>query len=48
MQPIYLDGEGVVRFRENRIIGRLFQERIIDLNTIAAWRDIPVEDREQF
>lgn len=48
MQPIYIAEDGVIRFRENRIVRRLVNERLIDLNAIATWRDIPVEDREQF
>lgn len=47
MQPLEVDNEGVIRFKRNAIIDRLFNERIISLNTIAMW-DVPTEDREQF
>lgn len=38
---------GVVRFKGNKIVERLFKEGIIDLNKIACW-DMPAEDVDQF
>ncbi len=51
MQPIYLDEEGTPRFKDNAIIRKLCDEKIISLNDIAMWLgdvDVPVEDAEQF
>lgn len=45
-QPLVLVN-GVVRFKGNKIVERLFEERVIDLNKIVGW-DLPAEDFEQF
>jgi hypothetical protein len=37
IQPIELDEHGTARFKRNNIIDRLFDEGMIDLNTIAIW-----------
>lgn len=47
MQPIALV-EGVARFKTNEIVRRLFDLKLINLNDIALWADVPIEDREQF
>lgn len=47
MQPIYVDGHGVVRFMKNTIVKRLLDEGGIDLNQIAKW-DVTDEERMQF
>jgi len=49
MQPIYLDERGTPRFKDNAIVRRLLDEKVISLNDIAMWLDdVPVEDAEQF
>lgn len=49
MQPIYLDENGTPRFKDNAIVRRLFDSKLISLNDIAEWLDsVPVEDAEQF
>jgi hypothetical protein len=48
MQPIEYDEHGVIRFRANAIVRRIIDENLVNLNNIAMWRNIPVEDREQF
>lgn len=44
MQPLIVDDSGVVRFKRNAIIDRLFHERAIDLRLDT----VPIEDVEQF
>ena len=46
-QPVYLDDEGVLRFRHNRIVAFLMETSRFNHNDLA---ELPfsVEDREQF
>jgi hypothetical protein len=46
MQPIYRAKDGVVRFRENKIIAHLFESGKLDLNALAVM-DFPADDRMQ-
>ena len=46
MQPLIRDEHGVIRFKANRIIARLFDVDVLDLNRIMTW-DVPDEDRMQ-
>jgi hypothetical protein len=36
MQPIYRDDQGIIRFQPNKIIGWLFDQKLLDLNKVAA------------
>lgn len=47
MQPIEKDDQGVVRFRENKIVGFLLDAGPFDMNQIAKM-PFSVEDRRQF
>ena len=48
-QPIYLDENGTPRFKDNAIVRRLLDEKVISLNQIAEWLgDVSIEDAEQF
>lgn len=47
-QPLVIDPNGVVRFKGNAIVERLFREGRIDLNKIVCWLDVPAADIEQF
>ena len=47
MQPLELDGQGVLRFRANAIVRHLLDNGGIDMNAIARG-DFTREDREQF
>ena len=46
MQPIEYDEVGVVRFKSNAIIARLWADGVIDLNALARM-DFTDEDRMQ-
>lgn len=48
MQPIYLDGDGVARFRANPIVRFLLDAGPFDLNTISALPGISKDDYAQF
>ena len=45
MQPIYLDKNGVARFKKNAIVRYMLDKNIINLNDIALFSK---EDRMQF
>lgn len=47
IQPLQLDGKGVLRFKENAIVRHMLDKGGFDLNYLAA-QDFSVEDREQF
>lgn len=47
MQPLLVDGEGVLRFKENRIVRHLLDAGPLDLNALAAL-DFDPEDWRQF
>jgi len=47
IQPLEKDANGVLRFKENKIVGYILDNGGIDLNQIACV-DFNVEDREQF
>jgi hypothetical protein len=50
MQPLVVDPNGVVRFRENRIVSRLYdycQERGFGMNELCQM-EFSAEDRTQF
>lgn len=47
MQPLMRDHKGVIRFKANKILERLFDTGVIDLNRTRGWADCPVEDHEQ-
>lgn len=38
MQPVYIDKEGVARFKKNEIISYLFERGLIDLNALAIMK----------
>lgn len=46
MQPLVRDKKGVIRFKANAIIQRLFDTGVIDLNRTSLW-NCPIEDHEQ-
>lgn len=46
IQPLELAEDGVLRFKENKIIRRLIDDGNIDLNKIASWH-ASQEDQEQ-
>ena len=45
-QPMYVDKQKTIRFKSNKIIEYLFEQRLLDLNKIAGM-DFPREDRCQ-
>lgn len=47
IQPIEEDANGILRFKENKIVRFLLDEGSFDLNILAA-KGFSVEDREQF
>jgi len=47
IQPLAIDGQGTLRFKENAIVRRILDEGSIDLNDIAKW-DVSAEDHCQF
>ena len=49
MQPIYVDGDGIVRFRRNAIVDYLHDTKVFNPNSISAILSrFPIEDVEQF
>ena len=47
IQPLELDGKGVLRFRKNALVCYLLDHGGIDMNRLAR-QEFPQEDREQF
>lgn len=47
MQPVVLDNQGVVRFKQNKIVRALLDTGKLNMNDIAVL-DFPLEDRIQF
>ena len=47
MQPIIIDQQGIVRFKENKIVSYLLAQSDIDMNDLTRLEFID-EDREQF
>ena len=47
LQPIYLDSQGIARFRENSIVRFILDNGTNDMNRLARL-DFTDEDREQF
>lgn len=48
MQPIESDGDGVYRFRENKIVTYLLEAGPFDMNDLAVVPGFSSHDREQF
>jgi hypothetical protein len=46
IQPLVTDAQGVLRFKQNAIIGYLFESGLLNLNQIALM-DFSQEDRQQ-
>lgn len=47
IQPLYLDGTNVIRFKQNAIVKFLLEAGPFDMNKLALM-PFSVEDREQF
>ena len=47
IQPLERDKDGVVRFRENKIVRKLLDDGSFTMNDIALW-DVSRDDRMQF
>lgn len=47
MQPVYIDEDGIARFKQNKIVRWLLDAGPFDLNMIAV-TPFEQEDREQF
>lgn len=47
MQPIVIV-DGVARFKANGVVKKLLEEGSLDLNRIGLWKDVSIEDKEQF
>lgn len=48
IQPLALDQHGVLRFKANKIIRKLIDDKIINLNDIALMDDVDQDDHNQF
>jgi hypothetical protein len=47
IQPLYRDGQGTIRFKDNKIVRFLLDNGGFDLNNLAVM-EFSQEDREQF
>jgi hypothetical protein len=47
MQPLVLDDQGVIRFKQNKIVRALLDTGKLNMNDLAVL-DFPLEDRIQF
>lgn len=47
IQPLELDSQGVLRFKANKILRKLVDEKIIDLNYVACMDDVDKDDQNQ-
>lgn len=47
MQPLVIDDQGVIRFKQNKIVRALLDTGKLNMNDIAVL-DFPLEDRIQF